>query len=827
MAHKDPPLQEKDPVAQKRQSPSVFRSSLLEEGGKKVIENLFGQFDKAVEGKAYSEKVKEQYPALRAKYGEVETKLFLEAVLDISKINTRLFDRAVNNLDLFMEKEPSRAVLIETAEALNTAIYSADPIGTLMLCSRFEAMLRLKRYQLWKIPSYMELEPGPLVLAPLLAALETRFGRTAIDLSGLIEMAKEIPENAREIFEGKTEESGRWIELAMRRYNIAAVVADPRFVSYLQKLATLLSRPVSMEVLGEGFSTDGSKVFIPKLFDHFNTREENVHAYEYSIFHESEGHIAGDSFVVDVFALELERLGYSIADPNGYYLMDVEGNYLCDYSGNPLQIKGTFDVLRCFGDFLPLAKDILNIVEDKRCDARVIRRRIGIAEDYAKQNEKYLPFRPKPTDEEKPEHLIEAFLQLAIVGKTNIELKGKLKERAEELLGIYNECVPLEAEDATQSFNATIRIFLKLKEWYDLEKLERVPVLIPFRQWEKHNEDMPVKRVKLAQDQLLEIPGSGHEPVERKEEDPELDEKNWYAEWDFERGKMIDRHTHVKEMIPEYGELPRVDPRLANTVKVAFMRLKPTEVVEVERQRYGRIPREALVGIVKDRIFGKPPDRDIRTVNKVEKRSIAVAVLWDGSGSTSAPINGSTVFEIEGQAVGVFASAAKTLGDTLAVYVYNSEGRTRTNVHVVKEFDEQKTRFKGLQPNNANRDGCALRHATKKLLERSEEREILIHICDAYPADDGKYGGEYGEKDVSKAVEEAVRKGITVFAIVVRQTKKEEGEKKESKSADPKSKVDAQETATRIYGKGRAKVLSDIRDFPKLAPFLYRALTGV
>jgi hypothetical protein len=788
-----------------KRTPGRFRASLLEGD---VIKGLAQQFEKA------GKKIDEQLPSLKAKYGEVEAKLFLEMVLDVSKINTRLFERAAGNLDAFMEKNPKRTAFIEVAEALNTAIHAAEPIETLMLCGRFENMLGIKRGQLWRIPSYLELAPGPLVLAPLLNVIEARFGRTNINLSELIQMAREIPENAREIFEGKTEDSGRWIEKAMKKYNDAAVVADPKFVSYLQKLATLLSKPVTIEVEGEGFSTDGNRVYIPRLFDHFNTREENILAYEYSIFHESEGHIAGKSFEVNIFGLELDKLGYRIADPEGFYLRDEE-DYLCDYSGNPLKIETTMDLLRCFGDFLPLARDILNIVEDRRCDARVIRRRKYIAEEYAKQNENYLPLRPKPTDVEKPEHLIEAFMQLAIVGKTNVELKGEMKERANVLMEIYNRGVPEEAVDATQSFNATIEIFLKLQEWYDLEKLERVPILIPFRQWEKHSDDMPVKREKDECQRCDRGHGQDHE----EKQDEELGKKNWFPEWDFERGKYIERHTHVREIIPESGVLPTCDKGLANTVKVAFMRLRPTEVVELQNQRYGHIPREALIGIVKDGLMGRHPKRDNRTLNKVEKRSVAIAVVWDGSGSTAATINGETVFEIEGKAVSIFKTAAETIGDKLAVYVYNSLGRTNTNVYLVKDFDERNTRFSGLAPDNANRDGCALRYATKKLEQRTEERKILIHICDALPADDGKYFGKYGEMDVRKAVEEATRKGVVVFAVVIGQ--KEESEDGKFRRGDPK------EAAARIYGSRRAKVLSDIRDFPKLAPFLYRVLTGL
>jgi hypothetical protein len=804
----------------KKKRPSdEFKGKLLEEKKKNVFETLLAKFEKAAKGS--SDIVREKIPTLRQEHSEVETRLFLESVLDLSKINTRLFDRATKNLEVFMERHPGRAGLIETAEAINTAIHSADQIGTLMLVGRFENLLNIKRGQLWRIPSYMDLSPGPLVLAPLLNAIEGRFGRTNINLSELISLAIEIPENAREIFEGKTEESGRWIEEAMKKYNEAAVVADPAFVAYLQKLATLLSKPVIIEVEGDGFSTDGNKVNIPRMCDHFNTREENVLTYEYSIFHESEGHIAGNSFEVNMYGLDLGKLGFRIADPQAYFLVDNEGEYLCDYFGERLKIKTTMDLLLAFREFVPLAKDILNIVEDRRCDRRVIRRRPGIAQGYSEQNERYLPFRPQPTDVEKPEHLIEALLQLAIVGKTNVELDGELKKRAHELLEIYTRMVPDEARDATESFNATIEIFLKLKEWYELDQLERVPVLIPFRQWEKHSEDRPVKRERGEDAQRM---GLNQDEQERKT-DEELDGKNWYSEWDFERQKYIERHTHVKEITPKPGKLPSVERRLANTVKVAFMRLRPSESVDIENQRYGRIPREAVVAMVKDRIMGRQPKRDNKTITKVTKRSVAIAVLWDGSYSTSQPINGSTVFEIEGQAVSVFKSAADTIRDKLAIYVYNSWGRTSTNVYVVKDFDEQKTRFSDLEPDRANRDGAALRHVTKRLTQRNEEKKILIHICDALPADDGKYGDEYAEKDVTKAVEEATRQGVIVFAIVIGQGKEQTDEN--HYRGFTRSTQELNEAAARIYGSGRARVMSDIRDFPKLAPFLYRVLTGL
>lgn len=90
---------------------------------------------------------------------------------------------------------------------------------------------------------------------------------------------------------------------------------------------------------------------------------------------------------------------------------------------------------------------------------------------------------------------------------------------------------------------------------------------------------------------------------------------------------------------------------------------------------------------------------------------------------------------------------------------------------MVKEFEgtsrsEAAARIGGLEPQHQNRDGAAIRHATRKLVATGARVQLLILISDGKPLDDG-YAEEYALDDTKMALREAVGKGVDPYCLTI------------------------------------------------------------
>jgi nitric oxide reductase activation protein len=70
-------------------------------------------------------------------------------------------------------------------------------------------------------------------------------------------------------------------------------------------------------------------------------------------------------------------------------------------------------------------------------------------------------------------------------------------------------------------------------------------------------------------------------------------------------------------------------------------------------------------------------------------------------------------------------------------------------------------------------DGFSIRVASKELQRRSERRKILFTLSDGQPNGPYNYSGDRGENDVTEAVLDARKNGISVFNIFFAESKRE------------------------------------------------------
>ena len=236
---------------------------------------------------------------------------------------------------------------------------------------------------------------------------------------------------------------------------------------------------------------------------------------------------------------------------------------------------------------------------------------------------------------------------------------------------------------------------------------------------------------------------------------------------------------------------------LVRRVRKQFARLRPRRTREHGQPDGVELDLEALVGAYADRRAGVAQaggeDR-FYVAERAARRSLAVAILIDVSGSTDSWLAGTRrVIDVEKEALLVVGEALEWLGDRHAIYAFSGEGPAGVQVQVVKAFSDRggalvQRRIERLEPDRYTRVGAAVRHVTARLATEPAARRLLLLLTDGRPNDVDQYEGRYGVEDTRQAVREAACEGILVFGLTVDRT--------------------APTYLARLFGPGRAALLS-------------------
>jgi hypothetical protein len=212
-----------------------------------------------------------------------------------------------------------------------------------------------------------------------------------------------------------------------------------------------------------------------------------------------------------------------------------------------------------------------------------------------------------------------------------------------------------------------------------------------------------------------------------------------------------------------------------------------------------------------DLAAGAQPSERIYVKREKREREVAAAFLIDMSGSTSRQIeSGRRVIDVEREGLVLLCEALEAVGDQYAVYGYSGQGRQNVDFLVMKDFDDRigcrtANRLGGIMPRQQNRDGAAIRHATRKLLDRQAKTRLLVLISDGKPLDES-YKDEYSLEDTKMALREARMKGVDAFCITIDR--------------------DADAYLRRMYGDVRYVVIDRVEALPMRMPRLYHHLTA-
>jgi len=251
-----------------------------------------------------------------------------------------------------------------------------------------------------------------------------------------------------------------------------------------------------------------------------------------------------------------------------------------------------------------------------------------------------------------------------------------------------------------------------------------------------------------------------------------------------------------------------------------FERLRPDRFKKLKRREAGEeIDLDAAIEAVIDRRVGRTPSDKLYIQRDRRERDVAVALLVDVSGSTgqvlldrpgpSAGSPGRSIIQIEKESVLLLAEAVSAVGDALAVYAYSGDGRDRVDVYLVKEFDEPYGRRIGerigaMRALVQNRDGTAIRHATRKLLRREANTRLLLWLSDGRPFD-RDYEGAHALADTRQALWEARRARVRTFCITVDRR--------------------GEDYQAALFAPGHYAVIDDVRQLPERLPRIYQRVT--
>ncbi len=182
---------------------------------------------------------------------------------------------------------------------------------------------------------------------------------------------------------------------------------------------------------------------------------------------------------------------------------------------------------------------------------------------------------------------------------------------------------------------------------------------------------------------------------------------------------------------------------------------------------------DAAVEARVEALAGSTPGEDFYIESLRRRRDLSVLILLDVSGSAAEPgPGGRPVHEHQRRAAAQLTAALDHLGDRVALYAFNSQGRSSVRMMRVKGFDQRldrgvSQRLGGLAPIAYTRLGTAIRHGTTVVGERGgTSRRLLVVLSDGLAYDHG-YERRYGEADARQALAESRRRGVGCVCLSV------------------------------------------------------------
>jgi nitric oxide reductase NorD protein len=252
-----------------------------------------------------------------------------------------------------------------------------------------------------------------------------------------------------------------------------------------------------------------------------------------------------------------------------------------------------------------------------------------------------------------------------------------------------------------------------------------------------------------------------------------------YAEWDEYAARYRPDEVTVHARLAAgtddgwASDALRTHASLVRQIRGRFAPLRAHRA-RLRAQRSGdELDLDACVAALVEMRRGHLPDDRLYQLTRPARRTLAIMLLVDVSGSTKALMaDGRTVLEVERMTLLLASEALEELGDPYAVLAFSSSGRHDVQVDAVKTFADSdpaavRRRISALASARNTRLGAAVRHATAVLNAQTAQRRLLLVLSDGQPNDVGGYQGSYAVGDSRRAVLEARASGVHPFCLTV------------------------------------------------------------
>lgn len=263
------------------------------------------------------------------------------------------------------------------------------------------------------------------------------------------------------------------------------------------------------------------------------------------------------------------------------------------------------------------------------------------------------------------------------------------------------------------------------------------------------------------------------EEKENEDADPEVEQavRDYYSNMDYSKRGGEDWAADLRIETYNY------DPKEASTAVKMEARMLNQEFQKIFLNKADIDSHNKRRGLLNTNDLYKMKTRDFNIFMKKgnpRNTDYVFYILVDGSGSMSGD-----KFTEALRACSILEESLRGIAPVkIVMFDYDGDVRHR----VIKGFKELNhgnmswTFANRQRSGSCNMDGFSIRVATKELQKRSERRKILFTLSDGQPNGPYNYSGDRGENDVTEAVMEARKNGISVFNIFFAHSRKEREE---------------------------------------------------
>jgi len=250
-----------------------------------------------------------------------------------------------------------------------------------------------------------------------------------------------------------------------------------------------------------------------------------------------------------------------------------------------------------------------------------------------------------------------------------------------------------------------------------------------------------------------------------------------YPEWDYKKHQHKPDWCFIRQQTLHDSDVSWVQ-RTATKHRGVILDLRKklaalaTQTQRAKRQPFGPdLDIDAVIAAQVAQRTGHTADERLYIYRQRKLHDVAAIIVMDQSYSTDAWIDDSRVLDTIRETLYCVGEVLDEFIETFAVAGFSSNTRRQCDFNVIKDFHEpwrsSRARLGHLEAQGYTRIGPALRHAQELLMRESAEKKVIFLITDGRPCDYDRYEGEYGIRDVRKAIESGARNGIMTHAFAI------------------------------------------------------------